>query len=669
MTALLKAALEYARRGIPVFPVKPKGKTTVTDHGFKDATTDEKTIRAWWKKWLNANIGLYPGGAGLVVVDVDGPAGMAFAKKCGWLDIPTPRVITKKGLHLYFQKTSKGVISNAKPHPKIDIRSDNGYVLAPPSIHPSGHVYVWENQELEFAPLPRGVLRALEDRKTSAPVKDGKITEGQRNTRLTSYGGGLRRLGASVSGIRSALLTLNESECDPPLSSREAKRIASSVAKYAPAPSRRIIERINTTFAFVMNGGQSAVIWIKDRMKWDLLRFVDFRRLLQNWDWVRVGKQKKPVHPADYWLRNKERAEYRAGIVFEPGKTRTPGTFNIFRGWPIERKKGGKFNLFLDHIRDNICQGDPELYTWVVMWIAHIFQEPDRKIGTALVLRGKQGVGKTILGRVIGHLLGPYYKIVASARYLIGNFNSHLENALLLQAEEAFWAGEKDAEGTLKDLITSETNQIERKYHEPVQVANHVRVLITSNENWIIPAGRDDRRFAVLDVGDAQRNNHVYFGKMMRQLEENDGYAALLDFFLTKPVDEAVIRKVPSTAARTEQKHHSLSIDEECWLDILTEGVLPYDLEGEGRCLSAALITHFEEKTRWSKGRKAMETRFGNFLKRIAPGVDKVRTNDPDSKRRHYFYEFPPLSECRRAFDADADWAEPREWQRYEDPE
>jgi len=442
------------------------------------------------------------------------------------------------------------------------------------------------------------------------------------------------------------------------------KGIASSVAKYAPV---RIIEKINSTFIFVMNGGHAVVVWIKDRMTWHLLRFVDFKRLLQNWDWVRVGKNL--VHPADYWLRHKERAEYPAGIVFEPGETRTPETFNIFRGWPIEPKRGGKYDLFLDHIRDNICQGDSKLYTWVIMWIAHIFQEPDRKVGTALVLRGKQGVGKTILGRVIGHLLGPYYKIVASARYLIGNFNSHLENALLLQAEEAFWAGEKDAEGTLKDLITSDTNQIERKYHEPVQVANHVRVLITSNENWIVPTGRDDRRFAVLDVGEAQRNDHKYFGAMMRQLEENDGYAALLDFLLSLKIDEGVIRKVPSTAARTEQKHHSLSVDEECWLDILTGGVLPFDLEGEGRCLSAALTTHFEEKTRWSKGRRAMETRFGNFLKRIAPGVKKVRVKDPVSGGRHYSYEFPPLSECRRAFDADADWTDPHEWQPYEDPE
>ena len=64
-----------------------------------------------------------------------------------------------------------------------------------------------------------------------------------------------------------------------------------------------------------------------------------------------------------------------------------------------------------------------------------------------------------------------------------------------------------------------------------------------------------------------------------------------------------------------------------------------------------------------------METRFGNFLKRIAPGVEKARAKDPVFGGRHYFYEFPPLSECRRAFDADAEWVEPHEWQRYEDPE
>ena len=64
-----------------------------------------------------------------------------------------------------------------------------------------------------------------------------------------------------------------------------------------------------------------------------------------------------------------------------------------------------------------------------------------------------------------------------------------------------------------------------------------------------------------------------------------------------------------------------------------------------------------------------METRFGHFLKRVAPGAKKVRTKDPVSGGRLYHYQFPLLKECRQAFDADADWADPKVWQRYVDAE
>ncbi len=173
MTALLEAALEYARRGIPVFPVKPKGKAPLTRNGFKDATTDEKQILAWWEKWPNANIGLVPGPAHLVVIDIDGEEGLEFARERHWLEKETPSVVTARGRHFYYAKPPDSHIRYASLHPEIDIRSDSGYVLAPPSIHPSGHVYVWENEELEFAPLPEGALRAVKDGKASTPDEGG----------------------------------------------------------------------------------------------------------------------------------------------------------------------------------------------------------------------------------------------------------------------------------------------------------------------------------------------------------------------------------------------------------------------------------------------------------------------------------------------------------------
>ena len=191
MTAMLEAALEYARRGIPVFPVKPKGMAPLTRKGFKDATTDEKQILAWWEKWPNANIGLVPGPANLVVVDYDGEEGLEFARERGWLEEETPSVVTDRGRHFYYTKPPDSHIRYAQPHPQIDLRSDNGYVLAPPSIHPSGHVYVWENEELEFAPLPEDMLRA---------VKVRQLTKGQGLT----CAGGTSQGGPGLAGLVSA---------------------------------------------------------------------------------------------------------------------------------------------------------------------------------------------------------------------------------------------------------------------------------------------------------------------------------------------------------------------------------------------------------------------------------------------------------------------------------
>ena len=96
-------------------------------------------------------------------------------------------------------------------------------------------------------------------------------------------------------------------------------------------------------------------------------------------------------------------------------------------------------------------------------------------------------------------------------RYLVGNFNIHMQRLLLLQADEALWAGDHSAEGRLKGLVTSSVHMLEKKGVDPVASRNLVRVLLTSNADWVIPAGPDSRRFAVFDVGDAARGNASYF--------------------------------------------------------------------------------------------------------------------------------------------------------------
>jgi Family of unknown function (DUF5906) len=97
---------------------------------------------------------------------------------------------------------------------------------------------------------------------------------------------------------------------------------------------------------------------------------------------------------------------------------------------------------------------------------------------------------------------------VADPRYITGRFNARMISLLLLHADEAFWAGDKQAEGKLKDLVTGDWHPIEFKGVDPIPIRNYVRLLVTGNPDWLVPAAMEERRIAVLDVGDEQRENY-----------------------------------------------------------------------------------------------------------------------------------------------------------------
>src|SRR6516164_6916088 len=92
-----------------------------------------------------------------------------------------------------------------------------------------------------------------------------------------------------------------------------------------------------------------------------------------------------------------------------------------------------------------------------------------------------------------------------------GRFNSHMISLLMLHADEGFWAGDKKAEGKLKDLVTGKKLPIEYKGKESFWINNYVRLLVGGNPDWQVPAAFEERRFATLDMGDAHREDFPYF--------------------------------------------------------------------------------------------------------------------------------------------------------------
>ena len=148
MTALLDAALEYARQGRAVFPLIANRKEPATRRGFHDATTNPATIRRWWMARHDYNIGIRTGAAsGIWIFDIDiadGKDGEASLRKleAEHGELPaTMQSITANGRHVWFTYTCPIPSTCGRIGPGLDVRGDGGYIVAPPSIHPSGRQY------------------------------------------------------------------------------------------------------------------------------------------------------------------------------------------------------------------------------------------------------------------------------------------------------------------------------------------------------------------------------------------------------------------------------------------------------------------------------------------------------------------------------------------------
>lgn len=147
--SMRSAALNYVDLGWAVFPVRPGGKHPITQHGWKDCVRSPEKVLELWDKYPQANIGLACGPSGILVLDFDvekdGFQGRPLLDRC--LDLKTAMVMTGGGgWHIYFRNTGGFTNARGALPPGVDVRGDGGYVLLPPSLHPSGRRYFWVNR-------------------------------------------------------------------------------------------------------------------------------------------------------------------------------------------------------------------------------------------------------------------------------------------------------------------------------------------------------------------------------------------------------------------------------------------------------------------------------------------------------------------------------------------
>ena len=477
---------------------------------------------------------------------------------------------------------------------------------------------------------------------------------GERNIALTRYAGKLITNGLDDEQVLEQVITWNETCCNPPMEREELERTIQSIRRTHlrnHGYDDDCIDDLNQKYALVMSGGKACIIEETDHN----IRFLginDFATYHRN---RKVNG--KPL--GKLWLEHPNRRTY-SQTVFSPKKAVNDDIFNIWRGFPIKPVEGD-CSLYLTHLKENICSGDENCYQYLIGWMAHAIQKTDELPEVAIVMRSDQGTGKGVFARNFGKLFGPAFKHLTSREQLTGRFNSHQADSLCLFCDEITWGGRKEEAGVLKTLITEPTRMIEMKGKDSIQLANYNRVIIATNEDWVVPTDRHDRRMFILEPSNSHARDTAYFAAIEQQMQ-NGGLEALMYFLENHDLNNFNIRIFPKTEHRLRQKLLSMSTLESWWFDALKNGCLTNaqgqtqipDVEFQPDESNWPLIvgtdslyqSYIEYCSQQRDFHPLAQHLFGVNLKRISK-IEKCRHRLPCGKRINC-YHLPPLDDARR---------------------
>lgn len=614
--AVFHAALCYIRAGIPVLPLEPNEKKLPGEGGinYLSATVKEATVKKWFGpegKYRGFNVGIGCGTReGVMALDVDakpvsGTTGLKelakILEKEGELPHGPKQKTPSGGFHCLYRWQDNAASSSNKVANGIDTRGGTaerctGHIVAYPS-KVNGKAYEWEEGG-EIPEMPEWLSISLgrpwqEKPKDQTPKQDVPIH--QINRMLTvvdpdnlSYEDWVKVGMALKSTCGEDGLEIwdewsrhgsrrKEGECKVRWKTfNEDGQVGFGTllflareAGWRPLPGdvqggsiiAEIEEKVlqfNKEFALIRMGKSVLVATFHDKYGVEFLGmqgFYDINMPRKMYVPTKNGVAERPL--ADLWMAHEQRREYRNIGVF-PMNDQDTDTLNMWTGW-AEQPNDKSCDLYLAHIRDIICNGDIVLANWVLDWMADAVQDTRDIKGTCIILRGVEGCGKGAFADTFGRLFGKHYTHLIDSERLTARFNSFLDSNVIVYADEVLWPGDRKAANVLKGLVSEKRITIEQKGVDSMTIDNMNRVIIASNESWIVPAGPQSRRWLVLNVSPQVAKNERYFNKLFDEIN-NGGMGAIIKFLMERKITSN-LRLAPTTQGLIEQRQMSHSHD------------------------------------------------------------------------------------------------------------
>jgi hypothetical protein len=313
-----------------------------------------------------------------------------------------------------------------------------------------------------------------------------------------------------------------------------------------------------------------------------------------------------------YWIEHPHRRQFD-DIDFLPGgpaiiETRDPRKssriirrHNMWSGFSVEPKEGD-CSLYLAHLFDHVCRENQHAYDYLLSWMASGVQEPGNPGRACISLRGEPGAGKGITAREYGKLFGRHFAPLNQREHVIGKFNAHTAEAVLIFADEALFVGDARDADILKYLVSEEDKLLERKGIDAIRIRNYARLIVASNHDHVLRIEVHDRRYCALHVvlpddmvgPDGADTRREYFGAIIEQMN-TDGRAALLHYLLKMDISKFNPERIPQTEELDKQKLLSAPPGDQAVIALAQNAWLP------GALISRPWIAYARE-TRYHDG-------------------------------------------------------------------
>ena len=239
MVGVLDQVKEYANHGWSILPVKPDEKRPYMQNWlqYTKERAGEQVLSGWFTHLSGAGVGVVTGKvSGILVLDVENHCPQPIEEILR--KYPTNMVSRtgSGGYHLFYQYPSnKGRVSNrVRLFDGVDLRADGGFIVLPPTKHPSGGKYEWINKGMPSV-FPSSILE-VEGQSTN-PAGEAWIsellrgvTEGGRNDAAARLAGYFFKKGISSDIVESLLMEWNERN-DPPLPTGEIRTTIKSIQR------------------------------------------------------------------------------------------------------------------------------------------------------------------------------------------------------------------------------------------------------------------------------------------------------------------------------------------------------------------------------------------------------------------------------------------------------